>query len=169
MLAITFEAVMNISNDNPAVDYVQYFTKQFPQDLAKMAALRDELATRQGALNAAQDAIADREKAKEELANAKLQAAQILSDADKKNSEAKIKAADLDARDKLLSTNEASFAKSVSVKEIEIAKAESAISSKNAELYALAEKLTAAKSKLDSDRAALEARIKAFQDRVSSF
>ena len=55
---------MNISNDNPSVDYVDYFTKQFPQDLAKMAALKDELAVRQGALSAAQDAIADREKAK---------------------------------------------------------------------------------------------------------
>ena len=160
---------MNISNDNPSIDYVQYFTKQFPQDLAKMAALRDELATRQGALSAAEAAIADREKAKEELANAKLQAAQILSDADKKNTESNIKKADLDDRDKLTAANEANFAKFVSIKEAEIAKAESVIASWNADLSTLEAKLADKSSKLDSDRAALEARIKAFQDRVSSF
>ncbi len=160
---------MNISNDSPSMDYVQYFTKQLPQDLAKMAALKDELEKRQGALSAAEAALADREKAKEELANAKLQAAQILSDADKKNTEAAAKKADLDARDKLTATNEANFAKFVSIKEAEIAKAESVIASWNADLSALEAKLADKSSKLDSDRAALEARIKAFQDRVSSF
>jgi len=160
---------MNISNDNPSVDYVQYFTKQLPQDLAKMAALKDELAVRQGALSAAQDAIADREKAKAELADAQEKAAIILADADRQNNDATAKKAELDAREKLVKDKEANFARSVSAKEAEIAKAESAIASKNAELYALAEKLTAAQDKLDSDRAALEARIKAFQDRVSSF
>ena len=90
---------MNISNDSPATDYVQYFTKQLPKDLAQMAALRDELATRQGALSAAEAALADREKAKEELANAKLQAASILSDAAAKQDEAKLLKVDLDARE----------------------------------------------------------------------
>ena len=49
---------MNISNDSPAVDYVKYFTDQFPKDLAQMASLRDELAKRQGAMSAVQDAAA---------------------------------------------------------------------------------------------------------------
>lgn len=160
---------MNISNDSPAVDYVQYFTKQFPQDLAKMAELRDELAKRQGAISAADAAIADREKAKEELANAKLQAATILSDADKKNNEAAAKKADLDARDKLIAANEANFAKYAAIKDAEIAKAEAAIASHEADLSAREAKLTATLDKLNSDRAALDARIKAFQDRVASF
>lgn len=62
---------MNILNDAPSVNYVDYFTNQFPKDLAQMAALRDELAIRQGALSAAQDALVDREKARQELDAAK--------------------------------------------------------------------------------------------------
>ena len=56
---------MQVSNDTPALNYVEYFTKQLPVDLANMAMLRDELAVRQGALSAAQDAITDRAKAAE--------------------------------------------------------------------------------------------------------
>lgn len=64
---------MQISNDTAALNYVDYFTKQLPIDLATMAALRDELATRQGALSAAENAVADRAKAAEELAAARQQ------------------------------------------------------------------------------------------------
>ena len=46
---------MNISNDTPGTDYLTYFTTQMPKDLAAMAALRDELAVRQGALSADED------------------------------------------------------------------------------------------------------------------
>ena len=59
---------MNISGDTPGVDYVAYFTKQLPKDLAAMAALRDELAVRQGALSAAEAALADRDAAAKVLA-----------------------------------------------------------------------------------------------------
>ena len=41
----------SISNDTSAnIDYVDYFVNQLPKNLAQMAALRDELAVRQGAL-----------------------------------------------------------------------------------------------------------------------
>ena len=72
---------MQVSNDTPALNYVEYFTKQLPVDLATMAALRDELAIRQGALSAAQDAIADRAAATAELAKARTDAAAIMADA----------------------------------------------------------------------------------------
>jgi len=62
---------MNISGDTPGVNYIEYFTKQMPLDLAAMAALRDELAVRQGALSAAEAAVADRDAAAAELAAAK--------------------------------------------------------------------------------------------------
>ena len=42
----------NISNDGGPIDYIAYFTKQLPQDLARMAELRDELEKRQGAMTA---------------------------------------------------------------------------------------------------------------------
>jgi hypothetical protein len=72
---------MQVSNDTPALNYVEYFTKQLPVDLANMAMLRDELAVRQGALSAAQDAITDRAKAAEELATARDQAAAMVASA----------------------------------------------------------------------------------------
>ncbi len=45
------------------MNYVDYFTKQLPLDLARLAQLRDELALRQGAMNAVQDATKDRDAA----------------------------------------------------------------------------------------------------------
>ena len=72
---------MNISNDAPAMNYVDYFTTQFPKDLAQMAVLRDELAIRQGALTAAEDAVADRKKAAKELEDAQKEAESIRNDA----------------------------------------------------------------------------------------
>ena len=59
---------MNISNDTPGTDYIKYFTEQLPKDLAQMAALRDELAIRQGALSAAEATVADREAARDQKA-----------------------------------------------------------------------------------------------------
>jgi pyruvate dehydrogenase E1 component beta subunit len=56
------------------MDYMDYFTNQLPKNLATMAALRDELAVRQGALSAAQEAVADRAKAAEELAKEGIEA-----------------------------------------------------------------------------------------------
>ena len=35
---------MNVSNDSAATNYVDYFTKQLPIDLATLASLRDEIA-----------------------------------------------------------------------------------------------------------------------------
>ena len=39
---------MNISNDNPSVDPIEYITKQLPKDLVQLLQVRDELAKRQG-------------------------------------------------------------------------------------------------------------------------
>ena len=58
---------MNISNDNPSVDPIEYITKQLPKDLVQLLQVRDELAKRQGSLNAVEDAVADRAKAKAEM------------------------------------------------------------------------------------------------------
>ena len=50
---------MDISNGSGGIDsskLVDYFSKQFLKDLGEMAVLRDELAKRQGALSAVEDA-----------------------------------------------------------------------------------------------------------------
>ena len=70
---------MQVSNDTPAaLNYVEYFTKQLPIDLAALAKLRDELAIRQGALTAPQDAMTDREAARQELLKAQDKQALLL-------------------------------------------------------------------------------------------
>ena len=65
----------NVSNDTAAVNYVDYFTKQLPKDLAAMAVLRDELAQRQGAMSAVEDANKLKEQATAALETAKAEAA----------------------------------------------------------------------------------------------
>lgn len=91
---------MNVSNDAPPMDYLKYFTEQLPQDLARMTALRDELAIRQGALSAVELTVKDRKAAEQELAAAKAEAADILADAKKVSDEAKATLADLKAQKK---------------------------------------------------------------------
>ena len=57
---------MDLSNGSGGIDsskLVDYFTTQFLKDLGQMAALRDELAKRQGALTAVEDAIKGKSKA----------------------------------------------------------------------------------------------------------
>ena len=48
---------MDIANEKKPVDYLAYFTKQLPRDLAALATLRDELEKRQGSMTAVEDAL----------------------------------------------------------------------------------------------------------------
>jgi hypothetical protein len=59
-----------LTNDTAAFDPVEYYTKQLPLDLARLTALRDELAKRQGALTAVDEIHKDREAAALELETA---------------------------------------------------------------------------------------------------
>ena len=98
---------MNVSDDTPSVNYVEYFSKQLPIDLAKMAVLRDELEVRQGAMTAVQDAVADREAARKELAAARAEIAELqavtkqtLNEANTSLAESKAKAKELAVKEK---------------------------------------------------------------------
>ena len=65
---------MNISNDAGGIDsskFVEYFTKHFLVDLGRMAALRDELEARQGAMSAVEQINADKDEAKALVEKAK--------------------------------------------------------------------------------------------------
>ena len=94
---------MNISNDNPSVDPIEYITKQLPKDLVQLLQVRDELAKRQGALNAVEDAAADRAKAKAEMEAAQAEALAVRADAKRFLDEAKTSASKVasDAEDKM--------------------------------------------------------------------
>ena len=91
---------MEISNDTAhGVDYLYYFTTQLPQDLARLAALREELQVRQGAMSAVEDATRMRDEAAQILASAKEEADALRADTKAKNADATAKKKLLDARE----------------------------------------------------------------------
>jgi len=159
---------MDISGDNSNVDYIKYITKQLPKDLVNMLALRDELAVRQGALSAAEAAIADRDAAAAELAAAKEEAAAIKADATKANAKSKERETAVGARETAVDAREIASAKAVSDAEADLAARLKACDSLEAGQAKLTAELADRSAKLDSDNAALEARIKAFQQKVAN-
>jgi chromosome segregation ATPase len=159
---------MNISNDSPAVDYVKYFTEQFPRDLAQMAALRDELAVRQGSISAAKDAIADREAAKAELAeakfvltNANIEAKNILDSANIKNNEIKINEDKLNAEIKKSTL-------ALSEREKNVSKLETEYKTKLEFLATQQVETSALSAQLAEQESLLQNRVKSFQDKVAA-
>ena len=159
---------MNISNDTPSMDYLAYFTKQMPKDLAAMAALRDELAVRQGALSAAEDTVKLKADAAAALESANAEAAALRAEAKVYILEAKSQKSIADRREKELNDRDdkasAQFAareKALSVKETQVQSQMDALDAKDARLFA-------DQAQLESDRVALDARVKAFQDKVAS-
>jgi hypothetical protein len=159
---------MNISNDTPALNYVEYFTKQLPVDLATMAALRDELAIRQGALSAAQNALVDREKAAQELATAKEQAAAMVAAAKDKNDKAAAKTEELIAREANLADQVKVFNESSVAREAALAVRESASDICERQQRENQTRLDALEAKLIADQAALDSRVKDFQAKVAA-
>ena len=159
---------MNISNDTPAMNYVDYFTKQLPVDLAAMAALRDELAIRQGALSAAQDTVQLKDAAIKALADAKVQAEAMMAQASDNLDKAKASKSVQDARQKALDIAEANFNdKSVAFDKTSSAREASLL---NREVNAAAQE---AKQKqqaeaLQNSQNALDDRVKAFQAKVAA-
>jgi chromosome segregation ATPase len=159
---------MNVANDNPGINYVDYFTKQLPRDLAAMAQLRDELAIRQGALDAAAAAVDDRKAAAKELADAKT----LLEEVRGKNADAAAKGQQLKTREEKFSQYETSTRASLDERERQIAAREAA---REAALDAR-EKLAAEQDQrnqareraLTDEEAALASRVKAFQEKVAA-
>ena len=158
----------NVSNDTAAVDYVDYFTKQLPKDLAAMAVLRDELAQRQGAMSAVEDANKLKEQAAAALETAKTEAAAMLADAQTALDAAKAAEKALDDREKDLSAQENAFntdsektAKDQAARDQSLQVRELAATERETELDAAAATLSAAQKPLD-------ARVTAFQDKVAA-
>ena len=159
---------MNISNDTPAMNYVEYFTKQLPIDLASMAALRDELAIRQGALSAAQDAVADRAKAASELVAAKEQSTALVASAKEKNDKTKVKADELAARELDLDNQVKAFETSSAERDAALAIRENTFDTRERRQNENQTRLDALEAKLAEDQASLDARVKDFQAKVAA-
>lgn len=159
---------MNIMNDQPNVDYVTYFTQQLPKDLATMAQLRDELAKRQGALSAVEKANKDREKAAKVLENATAEAATILEDAQKVAKANDDKKAELSALEEALLVQQKSFASEMVTKTADLTRRESEVAARESTTRTDEANNATLHAQLKADRSALDARIKAFQDKVAA-
>lgn len=162
---------MDISNGSGGIDsskLMDYFTKDFLKDLGKMAVLRDELAKRQGAMSAVEDAVKLRAEAETYAASKKAEIDGVLEEAKETNAKSKVQKADLDAREadidaksKALNIANTSFENSVTAKKQSLANEETA-------LLKAQNELKIAQGKLASDQATLDARVKAFQAKVAS-
>jgi chromosome segregation ATPase len=160
--------MLNISNDTPPTDYIDYFTRQLPVDLANMAKLRDELAVRQGALTAVEDAARDRAVAKDELEGARRATKAMFDDANAQKDAAQALEAQVTADRNALGARIAAFDDASAKAEAVLAKRIAAADKRENDLAMLADSLTARSAQLDKDALALEARVKAFQEKVAS-
>jgi hypothetical protein len=159
---------MNIVNEQPNVDYVTYFTQQLPKDLAAMAQLRDELAKRQGAMSAVEKANKDREKAAKVLEAATAEAATIVADAQKVADANAAKKAELYVLETELVADRKAFAAETVAKTADLMTREQQVASREAAVVVQQAEYASKLQALEADRAALDARVKAFQDKVAA-
>lgn len=167
---------MNISNDGSGgVDYVTYFTKQFPKDLAAMATLRDELEARQGALTAVDDANQLRRdaetikaKAIAEAETSKTAADQYLADAKAKNAEVNAKVSELTAQESAFVRAKSDYESNRAVNEKSLAERIKVVAARETQLADREAALAKATEELRTQQDSLDARIKAFQAKVAA-
>lgn len=159
---------MNITNDSAQTDYITYFTKQLPQDLAAMAALRDELALRQGALSAVADAAKMREEAARTLASTKDECATLKTDTQAKNAEATAKKKLQDAREADLDAREVAVAKAAEDTQGSLTSQALMLGKLEAALIAREGKLEEGLAVLAAGKADLDARVKLFQAKAAA-
>ena len=159
---------MNITNDGAQTDYITYFTKQLPQDLANMAALRDELALRQGALSAVEDSTKLREEAARTLASTKDECATLKTDTQAKNAEANAKKTRQDIRETDLNAREAAATKSAEDTQASLTSQALMLGKLEAALIAREGKLEEGLVALAAGKADLDARVKLFQAKAAA-
>lgn len=160
---------MDITNDSQqAIDPIEYLTKKFPADLKQYVALRDELAIRQGAISAAEDTNKLLDQTKVITDNAKAEAAQLVADAKETNAKAKAAKVLQDAREKelnvLIEQNNAKFAQM----DAAYSTREQAILLREINAMERENKIKVDFDALAIGQAALDARVKAFQDKVAA-
>ena len=159
---------MNITNDGAQTDYITYFTKQLPQDLANMAALRDELALRQGALSAVEDSAKLRAEAAALLASTKDECATLKTDTQAKNAEANAKKTRQDIRETDLNAREAAATKSAEDTQASLTSQALMLGKLEAALIAREGKLEEGLVALAAGKADLDARVKLFQAKAAA-
>jgi hypothetical protein len=159
---------MDVVHDNQPLDVVKYITTQLSQDLLNLIAVRDELAKRQGAMSAVEDANNLRTAAAAALESAKADSAEMLALASKESAMAKLKSSALNARELELNARETAFdnasAQIVNNQDLTARSLESReISATERETQ-----LEAAEAALASAQKTLAARVAVFQEKVAA-
>lgn len=162
---------MQVFSDAGVIDsakFLDYITTQLSSDVATLVKTRDELAKRQGALTAVNEAVADRQAAAKELADAKEQAKALLDDAKAKNAKSTAKAADLAAQENKLNALEQTKTEAFNALEKDIQNREQILATRESQVAAQANRNDERAAQLNAAEAALAARVKAFQDKVAA-
>jgi hypothetical protein len=160
---------MNITNDstgNP--DFIGYFTKQFLTDLGRMAELRDELAKRQGALTAVEDAIKVKSKADSYALTKQAEIDSLVEAAKVAKYEADALVVKLKADGKVFEAKVAATETALEAREKDVAGREKKAEANEATIARRNNEISVANDKLNADSAALELRVKAFQAKVAA-
>jgi hypothetical protein len=148
--------------------FLDYIAQQFPTDLANLIKTRDELAKRQGAMSAVEKANKDREKAARELEAAEAKAASIVEDAQKVAQANDAKKAELYVLETELVADRKAFAAEAVAKTADLMAREQQVANREAAVAVQQAEYASKLQALDADRAALNARVKAFQDKVAA-
>jgi len=162
---------MDLSNGSGGIDsskLMDYFTKDFLTDLGKMAVLRDELAKRQGALSAVEDANKLRSDAQTYAQGVKTEADINLDQAKQANASSKELKKALDTREADLNAREGQYEKNIAELEKAVQAHKKAVADAEVSLQTAQNALKNEQTRLVADQAALDARVKAFQDKVAS-
>jgi len=169
---------MDLSNGSGGIDsskLVDYFTKQLPLDLAQMAILRDEIARRQGAMTAVDEANQAKIDADIYLAKAKAEADELVSSANTQKQLADAKLKELNQQQKDLDAKQISFDADMDFKNVTLNKRKKAadaldasLAKREADVKAREATASATEAKLASYQLELDGRIKAFQAKVAS-
>lgn len=162
---------MNVFGDSGQIDsekFLDYVARQLSADVANLIKVRDEMALRQGALTAVQDAAKLRADAQSDLAAAKEAASVMIAEAQRKLHDAKLLQDELTANLQAYDQQAEQFKRDSTAKWSELAAREKAVTMKEADVASREENLRFAQDDLQAERARLDARIKAFQDKVAS-
>jgi len=162
---------MNVFNDSGQIDsekFLDYVARQLSLDVANLIKVRDEMALRQGALTAAQDAAKLRSDAQVELASAREAANVMKAEAQRQLHDAKLLKEELEANLQAYDKQAKTFNRDSTAKWAELAAREKVVAMKEADLASREKDLRSAVDELAIEREHLSSRIKSFQDKVAS-
>ena len=147
--------------------FLEYIAKRFPTDLATMVKTHDELIVLQGSLNAAKDAVADRQKAAGELVAAQTEADTLRVAAKAIKEAATKQKKELDEREAAFDVERQQFNVASANRTLELDKRYERLNSDGISLATEQDRLTSLRAALESEKETFEARVKTFQEKIA--